>query len=79
MSYYGAGYQDVEHRRPSIRNARRLLKWTPMVGLEEAVEKTLDFFLQQAAEALDSAAGLECLPQSGRPLPFPGRKTASEA
>jgi UDP-4-amino-4-deoxy-L-arabinose formyltransferase / UDP-glucuronic acid dehydrogenase (UDP-4-keto-hexauronic acid decarboxylating) len=78
MSYYGAGYQDVEHRRPSIRNARRLVKWTPVVGLEEAVEKTLDFFLQQAAEALDSAAGLECLPQSARPLPFPGRKTPSQ-
>ncbi len=25
-SYYGKGYQDVEHRKPSIRNARRC--WT---------------------------------------------------
>ena len=24
-SYYGKGYQDVEHRKPSIKNARRLL------------------------------------------------------
>lgn len=22
-SYYGKGYQDVEHRKPSIRNAKR--------------------------------------------------------
>jgi UDP-4-amino-4-deoxy-L-arabinose formyltransferase/UDP-glucuronic acid dehydrogenase (UDP-4-keto-hexauronic acid decarboxylating) len=78
MSYYGAGYQDVEHRRPSIRNARRLLKWTPTVGLEEAVGKTLDFFLQQAAEALDSARGIECLPRTTSPLPFPIRKTTPE-
>ena len=24
-SYYGKGYQDVEHRKPSIKNAERLL------------------------------------------------------
>jgi UDP-4-amino-4-deoxy-L-arabinose formyltransferase/UDP-glucuronic acid dehydrogenase (UDP-4-keto-hexauronic acid decarboxylating) len=47
-SYYGAGYQDVEHRRPSIKNARRLLGWTPTIGLEQSVEQTLDFFLQEA-------------------------------
>ena len=47
-SYYGAGYQDVEHRRPSIKNARRLLGWTPVIGLEHSVERTLDFFLQEA-------------------------------
>ncbi len=46
-SYYGVGYQDVQHRRPSIRNARRLLGWSPMVGLEQSVEQTLDFFLRQ--------------------------------
>ncbi len=47
-SYYGAGYQDVEHRRPSIRNAQRLLDWTPVIGLERSVEQTLDFFLREA-------------------------------
>lgn len=47
-SYYGAGYQDVQHRKPSIRNARRVLDWSPVVGLEESVEKTLDFFLREA-------------------------------
>ncbi|MCJ7594926.1 MAG: bifunctional UDP-4-amino-4-deoxy-L-arabinose formyltransferase/UDP-glucuronic acid oxidase ArnA, partial [Desulfobacterales bacterium] len=47
-SYYGAGYQDVQHRKPSIRNARRLLKWTPTVALEQSVERTLNFFLEEA-------------------------------
>jgi UDP-4-amino-4-deoxy-L-arabinose formyltransferase/UDP-glucuronic acid dehydrogenase (UDP-4-keto-hexauronic acid decarboxylating) len=46
-AYYGAGYEDVKHRRPSIRNARRLLDWEPKVGLEQSVERTLDFFLRE--------------------------------
>ncbi len=47
-SYYGKGYQDVQHRRPSIRNAKRFVNWTPEVSLEQAVEQTLDFFLREA-------------------------------
>ena len=47
-SFYGAGYQDVEHRKPSILNAWRLLNWSPSVELEQAVEDTLDFFLHDA-------------------------------
>ena len=46
--YYGKGYQDVVHRRPSIRKARRLLGWNPTIGLEQSVDETLDFFLQEA-------------------------------
>ncbi|GAB50829.1 bifunctional UDP-4-amino-4-deoxy-L-arabinose formyltransferase/UDP-glucuronic acid oxidase ArnA [Atlantibacter hermannii] len=45
-SYYGKGYQDVEHRKPSIKNARRLLDWTPMVNMDITIENTLDFFLR---------------------------------
>ncbi|MDY1815408.1 hypothetical protein RKK42_28160 [Klebsiella pneumoniae] len=33
--YYGKGYQDVEHRKPSIRNAKRCLNWEPKVEMEE--------------------------------------------
>ncbi|MDR1685908.1 MAG: bifunctional UDP-4-amino-4-deoxy-L-arabinose formyltransferase/UDP-glucuronic acid oxidase ArnA [Desulfovibrio sp.] len=44
--YYGRGYQDMQHRRPSIRNARRLLGWTPEVPLRRTVEYTLDYFLR---------------------------------
>ena len=47
-SYYGQGYQDVSHRKPSIRNAQRLLAWTPTIDMESTITKTLDFFLQGA-------------------------------
>ncbi|WP_459615957.1 bifunctional UDP-4-amino-4-deoxy-L-arabinose formyltransferase/UDP-glucuronic acid oxidase ArnA [Bordetella sp. 2513F-2] len=49
--FYGAGYQDVSHRRPSIRKARRLLGWAPTVHLEQTVGNTLDFFLTETLEA----------------------------
>lgn len=52
-SYYGAGYQDVKFRRPSIRNARRTLGWKPVIGLEESVKNTLDFFLNDAVSSGD--------------------------
>jgi UDP-4-amino-4-deoxy-L-arabinose formyltransferase/UDP-glucuronic acid dehydrogenase (UDP-4-keto-hexauronic acid decarboxylating) len=45
-SYYGDGYQDVTHRKPSIRNAQRYLGWTPKIPLETSVVQTLDFFLR---------------------------------
>jgi UDP-4-amino-4-deoxy-L-arabinose formyltransferase/UDP-glucuronic acid dehydrogenase (UDP-4-keto-hexauronic acid decarboxylating) len=51
-SYYGEGYQDVRHRKPSIRNARRILNWIPAVGLDQSVEQTLDFFLREALAVL---------------------------
>ncbi len=51
-SYYGEGYQDVRHRKPSIRNARRILNWAPEVGLEQSVGQTLDFFLREALAIL---------------------------
>ncbi|WP_313466665.1 bifunctional UDP-4-amino-4-deoxy-L-arabinose formyltransferase/UDP-glucuronic acid oxidase ArnA, partial [Pseudomonas nitroreducens] len=47
-SFYGDGYQDVSHRKPSIENARRLLDWQPTVELSETIGKTLDFFLREA-------------------------------
>jgi UDP-4-amino-4-deoxy-L-arabinose formyltransferase / UDP-glucuronic acid dehydrogenase (UDP-4-keto-hexauronic acid decarboxylating) len=47
-SYYGTGYQDVAHRRPSIANAKRALDWAPSVPMAETIAKTLDFFLNEA-------------------------------
>jgi len=46
--YYGEGYQDVQYRRPSIRNALQYLGWKPVVPLQTTIENTLDFFLQSA-------------------------------
>ncbi|MDD3991994.1 MAG: bifunctional UDP-4-amino-4-deoxy-L-arabinose formyltransferase/UDP-glucuronic acid oxidase ArnA [Desulfobacteraceae bacterium] len=44
-AFYGPGYQDVQHRRPSIREAQRILGWQPQVPLEQSVNETLDYFL----------------------------------
>jgi UDP-4-amino-4-deoxy-L-arabinose formyltransferase/UDP-glucuronic acid dehydrogenase (UDP-4-keto-hexauronic acid decarboxylating) len=44
--YYGDGYQDVQHRRPSIDNARKLLDWNPQIMLDASIDETLDYFLQ---------------------------------
>lgn len=43
--YYGAGYQDVLLRVPSVQRAKDDLGWKPTVGLEEGLKKTLDFYL----------------------------------
>jgi UDP-4-amino-4-deoxy-L-arabinose formyltransferase/UDP-glucuronic acid dehydrogenase (UDP-4-keto-hexauronic acid decarboxylating) len=48
QSFYGKGYQDVSHRKPSIDNARRLIDWQPTIELRETIGKTLDFFLREA-------------------------------
>lgn len=48
--FYGSGYQDVEHRRPSIDQAKTLLGWKPVVPFSRSVEETLDFFLKDLVE-----------------------------
>ncbi|WP_323659649.1 bifunctional UDP-4-amino-4-deoxy-L-arabinose formyltransferase/UDP-glucuronic acid oxidase ArnA [Pectobacterium versatile] len=53
-SYYGKGYQDVAHRTPSIRNAKRLLEWEPTVKMEQTIAETLDYFLR-TVESQDTA------------------------
>ena len=69
-AYYGEGYQDMSHRKPSIRNARRLLGWSPAVDLEKSVEDTLDFFLREAIRCgeFEIATG-ESLVCADTPLP----------
>jgi len=47
-AFYGTGYQDVAHRKPSIENAKRLLDWEPTVEMSETIGNTLDFFLREA-------------------------------
>jgi UDP-4-amino-4-deoxy-L-arabinose formyltransferase/UDP-glucuronic acid dehydrogenase (UDP-4-keto-hexauronic acid decarboxylating) len=45
--FYGKGYQDIQTRVPSIRNAKERLDWEPKVFLDEALRKTLDSFLEE--------------------------------
>jgi len=58
-SYYGAGYQDVQYRRPSIRNARKYLNWLPSVKLEYSIEQTLDFFLRESLAMKESVKDVQ--------------------
>jgi UDP-4-amino-4-deoxy-L-arabinose formyltransferase/UDP-glucuronic acid dehydrogenase (UDP-4-keto-hexauronic acid decarboxylating) len=55
--YYGEGYQDVQHRRPSIENARRLLGWNPEVSMKDSIAGTLDYFLRDYAATHGKADG----------------------
>ncbi|MCT8347647.1 bifunctional UDP-4-amino-4-deoxy-L-arabinose formyltransferase/UDP-glucuronic acid oxidase ArnA [Photorhabdus temperata] len=55
-SYYGKGYQDVEHRKPSIKNAERLLGWKPTIEMKQTINETLDFFLRGEVEELGKSA-----------------------
>lgn len=51
-TYYGDGYQDVQHRRPSIENARKVLDWNPGIMLDQSIDETLDYFLQDYVKAV---------------------------
>jgi nucleoside-diphosphate-sugar epimerase len=42
--YYGAGYQDVMLRVPSIKRGEEL-GWKPVVDIEQGLKKTLDYYL----------------------------------
>jgi UDP-4-amino-4-deoxy-L-arabinose formyltransferase/UDP-glucuronic acid dehydrogenase (UDP-4-keto-hexauronic acid decarboxylating) len=55
-AYYGSGYQDVQHRRPSIREAQSILGWKPNVPFEKSIEETLDYFLKSAVECAAEAS-----------------------
>ncbi|HEY7673305.1 MAG TPA: bifunctional UDP-4-amino-4-deoxy-L-arabinose formyltransferase/UDP-glucuronic acid oxidase ArnA [Gammaproteobacteria bacterium] len=61
-AYYGRGYEDVTHRRPSIENAARLLKWVPTIPLEESVKGTLDYFLRDHLESILGATASTATP-----------------
>lgn len=54
-SFYGKGYEDVQHRKPSIANAKKFLEWEPHVQMEQSIEETLDFFLRQEVGGKDIA------------------------
>lgn len=43
--YYGANYQDVSLRVPSVDNAQKYLNWQPTTNLDKLLQLTLDFYL----------------------------------
>ncbi|MGC8735280.1 MAG: bifunctional UDP-4-keto-pentose/UDP-xylose synthase [Dissulfurimicrobium sp.] len=43
--YYGPDYQDVGYRVPDITRAHTVLGWTPKIGLEEALRRTISAYV----------------------------------
>jgi nucleoside-diphosphate-sugar epimerase len=43
--FYGGGYQDMLTRVPSIRRAAEKLGWRPKTGIDEALRRTLEYYL----------------------------------
>ena len=43
--YYGANYQDITTRVPSIRKAKECLGWAPATDFDTGLRRTLDFYL----------------------------------
>lgn len=48
--FYGQGYQDMERRVPSIRKAKELLGWEPVVDLDRALSRTVGYYLDTGRE-----------------------------
>jgi nucleoside-diphosphate-sugar epimerase len=51
--FYGKGYQDMLNRVPSIKNAEKKLGWRPVTGIDDALRKTLDFYLVEEREKIE--------------------------
>ena len=51
--FYGKGYQDVQHRVPSIASTKRELGWRPRFGMQEALKRIYDAYRTHVAEARD--------------------------
>ncbi len=45
--FYGKGYQDIDRRVPSVKKARDILGWEPVVDLDTALRKTVEYYLGQ--------------------------------
>jgi nucleoside-diphosphate-sugar epimerase len=50
--FYGGGYQDILTRVPSVLKAEEKLGWKPVTGIDEALRKTLDFYLVEEKDKI---------------------------
>jgi len=51
--FYGNGYQDIVTRVPSVKRASEKLGWKPVTDIDEALKKTLDFYLVEEGEKIE--------------------------
>jgi len=61
-NHYGKGYQDMIKRKPSIKKAESLLEWKPKVGLEDALRRTLRYFLKEKESEESPVKGMNMAP-----------------
>ena len=45
--YYGAGYQDMNRRKPAIANLTKDLGWAPTVATEELIKRTVSYYVNE--------------------------------
>jgi nucleoside-diphosphate-sugar epimerase len=46
-AFYGAGYQDIQTRKPAIARARKILGWAPRTAMQPCLEGTFDAFAEE--------------------------------
>ena len=51
--FYGSGYQDILTRVPSIAKAGEKLGWRPVTNIDDALRKTLDFYLIEEKDKIE--------------------------
>ena len=51
-TFYGKGYQDMLTRVPSVKRAKECLGWEPTTTVDDALRKTLEFYLVDEREKL---------------------------
>ncbi len=45
--YYGAGYQDMNRRKPSVKNTEAELGWKLTVGCDEMLRRTVTYYVRE--------------------------------
>jgi UDP-glucose 4-epimerase len=48
---YAAGFEDIRHRKPDLRRARRLIGYRPRRGLSEIVQSVIEYARSHAERA----------------------------
>ena len=47
ISYEPLPLDDPMKRNPDISKAKNMLDWEPIIGLEEGIQKTIDYFMEK--------------------------------
>jgi UDP-apiose/xylose synthase len=53
--FYGKGYDDSDRRVPDISKAKKLLGWSPSIGLDEALARTIGAYVDEYGNASKKA------------------------